>query len=65
MLSAQRQYHEKFKPGMPPQIAKLVSDLFMWEEADRRLLEAVKKGQPVRDWGKFYDDLRAHYGDDD
>lgn len=59
-----RQYGDKFKPHMPPQIVKMISDFGMWDEADRRLLEAIKKGEPVRDWGKFLDDVRAHYGDD-
>lgn len=64
MLPAHRQYAEKFKDSMPSSVGKLISDLAMWDEADRRLLDAITTGTPIKDWTQFGQDLRTFYGDE-
>jgi hypothetical protein len=57
------QYQERFKPGMPSQICKIITGEYEWAEADRRLLEAVKTGVQIKDWMQFWRDIQQRDAD--
>jgi hypothetical protein len=60
MKTPLQQYQERFKPGMPAQICKMVCDYTAWGAANPLLLAAVRSGEPIKDWATFLHAMWDH-----
>jgi hypothetical protein len=60
--SSIQQYNETFEEPIPQWLFKPLADARKWDEAEVKLAQATKSGEPIKDWKAFADELLGPSG---